>query len=303
MFQIESLSLRRNQLTIIYFLNNIFMKKISLLLAGFVLFFAPQAQAQDDNIFKHVGFGVGFGLSGITIDASTMITDYVGVRAGVDIFPGISYGTDVDMSGLSEATQKAKDLNTVPGMTAYQTPDVPEKLKIEGKLALTTGHVLFDAYPFKKSSFHFTAGAYFGSSDIVKVYNQDDGAFKDVRQFNDRTGKYSNWSTVDGAPRIGMQMGDYFLQPDLDGNLEASIRVNGFQPYLGIGFGRAVPLKSRLSCQFDLGVKFWGTPSIYLQDHELSKEDLGGKGSEIFDYMSKITIYPVMTVRLVGRIL
>ena len=70
MFQIESLSLRRNQLTIIYFLNNIFMKKFSLLLAGFVLFFAPQAQAQDDNIFKHVGFGVGFGLSGITIDAT-----------------------------------------------------------------------------------------------------------------------------------------------------------------------------------------------------------------------------------------
>ncbi len=279
------------------------MKKISLLIAGIALFCAPQAQAQDDNIFKHFGVGVGVGLTGITIDASTMITDYVGVRAGIDIFPGLSYGTDIDMSGLSEATKQAKDLNnSVPG-SPYQLPDVPEKLKIEGKLALTTGHVLFDAYPIKSSSFHITAGAYFGNSDIISVYNKEDGAFNDVRTFNDRTGKYANWSTVTDAPRIGMQMGDYFLQPDEKGDLKASIRVNGFQPYLGIGFGRAVPLKSRVSCQFDLGVKFWGSPAIYVQDHELTKEDLNGEGNQIFDIMSKITVYPVMTVRLVGRIL
>lgn len=276
------------------------MKKISLLLAGFVLSFAPQAQAQDDNIFKHVGVGVGFGLSGITFDASTMITDYVGVRAGVDFFPSIAYGTDVDISQIG-------DFSTIP---AALRPNIPEKLKIEGKLALTTGHVLFDAYPFKKSSFHVTAGAYFGSSDIISVYNKDDGAFQDVYDFNHREGaKYGALKNPpynlqpEQDPRIGMKMGDYFLEPDKQGNLEASIRVNGFQPYLGIGFGRAVPLKSRLSCQFDLGVKFWGTPSIYLQDHELTKEDLGGEGSDVFDIMSKITVYPVMTVRLVGRIL
>ncbi|MCR5779844.1 MAG: hypothetical protein K6G70_04800 [Bacteroidaceae bacterium] len=277
------------------------MKKIMILAAGLAMLCTPQLKAQDDdNIFKHYGLSVGFGLTGITIDASTMITDYVGVRAGADILPSLKYSADFEISGMKDAKKQAAAA-PAPNM---QVPNIPDKLSIEAATHLGSGHILIDGYPFKGSSFHVTAGAYFCSSEPITLYNKDNGAFKDVKDFNDRKAPYyDGWKNVADAPKIGMQMGDYFLEPDVNGNLEASIRVNGFQPYLGIGFGRAVPLKSRVSCQFDLGVKFWSTPSIYLQDHELTAEDLNGEGNKVFDIMSKITVFPVMTLLLVGRII
>lgn len=281
------------------------MKKFATLLMGLSFLCVSQAHAQLDNIFKHFGVSAGIGTTGITIDASTMVTDWVGVRGGIDIFPGFSYSDDINMAGLDEFKKLSSTASS--GYYNFPVPDVPSKLDIEGKLKLTTGHVLFDVYPFPVSSFHVTVGAYFGAADIISVYNKEDGVFKDVRDFNDRSGKYAAWKPYDvqqgSTTRIGVEMGDYFLQPDQSGNLEASIRVNGFQPYLGIGFGRAVP-KGRLACQFDLGVKFWGTPEVYLQDYKLDKSDVkDGDASKVFDVMNKITVYPVLSFRLVGRIL
>lgn len=259
-----------------------------------------QLDTDDYGIFNRVGIGVGFGTTGITIDAATVVTPYVGIRAGVDIFPSIKVDTDLDLGKFGYDESAGQAVGQLAGVT------VPSgKIDIQGKTSLGAGHVLFDIYPFPKaSSFRVTAGAYFGSDKVIKVYNKEDGALQDIYNYNNRIGQYS--AVPASAGKIGAELGDYFLEPDRDGNVEANIKVNGFRPYLGIGFGRAVP-KKRIGCQFDLGVQFWGSPKVILNgangEEELTEQNAGGDGGDIIKTISKISVYPCISFRLVGRIL
>ena len=113
---------------------------------------------------------------------------------------------------------------------------------------------------------------------------------------------------------IGGELGDYFLTPNPsdNGNVKAYAKVSKFRPYLGIGFGRAVP-KKRIGCQFDLGVQFWGTPKVYAptynkttgtyQHEQLTEDKVGSDAKGVLKTISKISVYPVLNIRLTGKIL
>ncbi len=324
------------------------MKK-TLLLIGMALLSFGTMHAQEDEgwIPKHVGVGVGLGTNGVSIDASTNINKWFGVRAGVNIFPTIKVKTDIDLGienktngvDINQMSRHIDNLNaqidawnaTHPAnrmdrIDKSLLPDgnLPNSLDIEGKLKNTTFHFLVDVYPFgDKSSFHATVGAYFGPSKVVKVYNREDGFLTPVNQWNQAilTAQQNPTSTLNtmvvepnNLQMIGAELGDYFIAPNPadNGNVEASIKVSGFRPYLGIGFGRAVP-KNRIGCQFDMGVQFWGTPKVYAptynkatgeyQNEKLSKGNTDGKGGSTIKTISKISVYPVISFRLVGRIL
>lgn len=53
---------------------------------------------------------------------------------------------------------------------------------------------------------------------------------------------------------------------------------------------------------FDAGVQFWGSPKVYCNDHKLTKEDVGGEGGDIMETLSKVKVYPVINLRICGRI-
>lgn len=248
----------------------------------------------DSNLFNHLGIGVGIGTTGLTLDASTTAGHYVGIRAGVDFVPNAKYSTDLDIES-SDADRQAAQL---AGYT------IPYNIDVEGKLSMTTGHVLVDVFPFRSSSFRLTAGAYFGGSKIVNVYNKNDKDLADIVNYNATAPSYGSMLSP-----IGVQLGDYFLSPYKTadgGRVEANIKVGGFRPYLGLGFGRSVPQKSRVSCQFDLGVQFWGKPKVYTVgangEDELTEKDADGKDGGFIKTLSKVTIYPCLSFRLVGRI-
>lgn len=269
------------------------MKKL-LFVCSFALLGLQNVSAQNEDTWipQQLGIGVGVGTQGITIDASTTLNRWLGVRAGVNIFPKIKINTDLDLDFQDEVSNAA---NTV----GYNLPD---NIDVQGKLSNTTFHFLVDVYPFKNSSFHATAGFYAGGKELISVYNKEDGILQDVY----------NWNIANPNDRFGVELGDYFIAPGKDGNMKAAIEVSGFRPYLGVGFGRAVPRNGRLGCQFDLGVQFWGSPKVYttaLDNNgdavktQLTKENVGGDGGDAIKTISKISVYPTLSFRLVGRIL
>lgn len=264
------------------------MKKSNLLIATMMLFAAGNASAQayDSNLFNHLAIGVSAGTTGIGIDAAMPIGNYVQVRAGVDFMPNIKVNADLDIDA--------------PDLSQYsQYGTIPDEIEVEGKIGFTNGKLLFDVYPFKGSGFHITAGAYFGSSKIVKAYNTQDGVLKNLATYNNAV---EAGLLPTGYEKVGVELGDYFLEPDDKGNVNACIKTASFKPYLGIGFGRAVP-KHRIGFMFDMGVQFWGSPKIYCFDHELTEDDANGEDGGLIKTMSKITVYPVINLRLCGRIL
>ena len=280
----------------------------------------------------HFGIGAGAGTTGIALDASFTLGKYVGVRGGVDIMPQIKVKTDINLgtkeasANMAQLTAKAQEINAAykqyhPGagdVIDLSNPifnnKLPEKMDVEGKLKNTTGHVLVDLYP-GGGSFHFTLGAYFGPDEIVSVYNKEDGFLSPITQWNEavRNPDPSYASYIVGQEMIGAKIGKYFFTPDPadKGNVEANIKVKGFRPYVGLGFGRAVP-KKRIGCQFDLGVQFWGSPEIYVptydkaaktyQYEKIEGDKAGDDAGKVLKTVSKISVYPVLNFRLVGRI-
>ncbi|MBR2184448.1 MAG: hypothetical protein IJ897_03375 [Prevotella sp.] len=282
---------------------------------------------------KNVAVGVGVGTTGIVIDASTTIHNYFGVRFGVDIFPKIKVNKDIDLKTegnnkrLSQLTGEINELNAKLSAAGMETVDLsrypggnlPNEMAVQGKWSNTTWHFLVDVYPFGAAhSFHATVGAYFGSSEIISLYNREDGFLQPINTYNEAylSSDPNVRSVIDqyGLTMIGADMGEYFVTPNpaQNGNLNAYAKVNGFRPYLGIGFGRAVP-KKRIGCQFDLGVQFWGKPDVYIptynkatgtyQDEKIDADRAGGDVGKVLKNVAKFSVYPVLNFRLVGRIL
>lgn len=272
-----------------------FMKKTFALVA-MAMMGLTTVQAQENSDFyglaNRVGVSVGAGLTGVTIDAATCLTPYVGIRAGVDIFPNIKIGTELDLDFDGAMKSQYESLSG---------KQLPSKVDVEGKTSMTTGHVLFDIHPFK-TGFRITAGAYFGGSKIISVYNKEDGILQDIYDFNHCRGAFAPLAGQPHPGMIGLALGDYFIEPTEQGNAEATLKVSGFRPYLGIGFGHAVP-KNRIGFQFDLGVQFWGSPKVYVQDTQLTEQNTNGEDGGVIKTISKISVYPCMSFRLTGRIL
>ena len=237
---------------------------------------AQELETDDLGIFNHASLSVGVGTTGITADLALPITPYVAVRGGADIFP-FKYSTDLKIEYRNAVAQSA----------------LPETVEVTGKLSMTSGHLLFDFFPSKQSAFHLTAGAYLGSDKVAEVYNKEDGALAAVTAYN---------RMVPNSQKAGYMLGDYFLTPDENGNVNGSLTVAKLRPYVGIGFGRPVPTKSRVTCNFDLGVQFWGKPDIECQGQKLEEEHLDGDGGSIVKTITKLSVWPVLNVRLAVRL-
>ena len=100
---------------------------------------------------------------------------------------------------------------------------------------------------------------------------------------------------------LGSDVEEY-LTADENGNVNAHIKVSAFRPYVGIGFGRVVPAKSRVAFNCDLGVQFWGKPTVTCQDQELKDEDLKGDDGGIVRYITKMSVWPVLNLRATFRL-
>ena len=164
-----------------------------------------------------------------------------------------------------------------------------EKVNVEGKLHMTDWKLLAEIYPIRSSSFHFTAGFYVGKSEMITAQNTED--------------------ILGLEPNEGLEIGDYLVRPDIDGVARANLKVNSFKPYLGIGFGRSISEKHRFGVACDLGVQFWGEPTVnawspddgrWVKVHttDTDVDDL----NKALDTISGIKVWPVLNLRLTYRI-
>ena len=289
-------------------LNNTIMKKLFLLCAMATLFvgqsFAQQQQAQipssagslspqDFGYFNHLSAGVSLGTDGIGIELAAPITYDFAVRTGFNFFPKFKYSKSLHLTNDASGAFKLNDV------------------ELEGKLNKFDFKLLFDWYPFKTSSFHATAGFFVGGSTLVDVYNKEEFI---------NPGYYGN---------AGIELGDatkgpeyrYTMVTDQSGNVKAEVKVNSFKPYLGVGFGRAVP-KGRIGVQFDLGVQFWGRPEVLgnmnyvdrqtgevvTRYEKIKKNRIINENKDYQDLkdavktIEKIGVYPVLNIRINGRL-
>lgn len=250
------------------------MKKIIRAISVMVLMLASVSVSAggpgDLYLFNHLGIGAHVGTTGFGFEAATPITKWVTLRGGVTIMPGIKFNTDID--GTYEGTHEGQHI------------EQDFTMDVKGSLSRVQGSVIFNIYPLTHlTSFYIAAGGYFGGSKIVGVTGHSD--------------ELMNLANGDSY----LELGDYKLPVDKNGNVDGALKVNAFRPYLGIGFGRPLP-KGRLNFGVELGVQFHGKMKLYNRDTELEKVPSLDNDDDWQKWMDKLTVYPVLKFTLSGRI-
>ncbi|WP_297069796.1 hypothetical protein [uncultured Duncaniella sp.] len=227
---------------------------------------APAPFTSSLGIFNHLGLGVGVGTNGISVEAATPITRFISLRAGVHFMPNITFNTDVD----------ADFTTTINGVPTQMS----ESVDVEGALGRTQGSVIFNIYPFPHGSFFIAAGGYFGGNKLITIKGHS--------------------AALENMDDASIEVGDYKIPVDKNGNVRGGLKVKSFRPYLGIGWGRAIP-KRLLNFNFELGAQFQGKPQVYSETGDL--EDLAYEADNDFkDYIKYLKVYPTLTFRLTGKI-
>lgn len=166
----------------------------------------------------------------------------------------------------------------------YKTKGEQKNVDVSGRVHMTDYKFLVDIYPFKHSSFHVTGGFYAGLPDL--------GTVRNVEPLEVDEGE-------------GFEIGDVFVRPDEYNTAHLKLQTKSFKPYAGLGFGRPVSTKHKVSVAFDLGVQFWGTPAlkVYSPDEQgwikMKKDDIEDKDfHDAVKIINRVKVYPVLNLRI-----
>ncbi len=237
------------------------MKKVLIGLTMFAMAFSASSQTKD--LFNHLGAGVGVGSNGISVELATPVTKFVTLRAGASFMPGISFNAYADYTFQVP--------NTSSGTMETRNGEV----KLKGYFGRVQGQVIFNVYPAPKIPLYVAVGGYFGGDKLLKI-----------------TGHSPELANPDAQAVIG----DYKIPADANGNISGGLKVKGFRPYVGIGWGRAIPGKL-LNFACDLGVQIQGKPELYTEYGEIDKS-ITEDDNTFNKVRNALKVYPTLTFRL-----
>ncbi len=282
----------------------IMIKKLHILVIAFLYSTSLFAQSDafiNNGPFKHLAIGLSLGSGGVGLDVATTLSDHFQARLGGEFMPAMTIGANVrtnDVGGVI-VDGDGNQINLNYDMTFDAEPHI------------SAANIIIDYYPFKKNSFHISFGAYLGRNKITAIndsFQEEIDDLKAVYEYNhtpDENGKLPS--------PVGIQMGEYLLEPDKNGRVNASFdATQTFQPYIGIGIGKSVPTyklskstpyNKRVGYMLEIGARFWGTPKITCNDVVIDTKTLSDKGeAKMLHTLTSLPFYPVIKLRISGKI-
>lgn len=256
------------------------MKKIITLCLAMVVFassaFAAGPEFPPRKLFSNLGVGVTASTSGLGVTVATPLSKRLTLRGGYMFSPlSFSYTYDdfdpIDVKGL-------------------MTIDVPA-LDLTANLQTGNGNIMVDWAPFRKGTgtFFITAGLVFGASELIKI----DG------QFDMSDPKIQTLMQYGLLESIQVEVGDQTIRADKSGYMSAALKVNGVRPYVGLGWGRAIP-RHRFGFRFEAGALMLGKSEIVSDNlvNSSSSKDM----TAINEFLSDVAVLPQVTFTLSYRL-
>ncbi len=288
------------------------MKKILTAIAALSALCVP---AFSQQAFNNISFGIEAGTAGVGVQlAMPLVTDRVVLTAGFNA-PSLSYNADfdIDMDQVNASIAQVNSNLRAAGLadrinTRFDDVD----LGTNSSLNLSTLKAALEFYPFKKSSFHITAGVFYGMNDtFFSVVADTDKSFwtayENLRsEVEDLNVKYENvpgYVPAEISPIRANAFGRTYEVKEQDGagHVELNLEFPRFRPYLALGFGRSIP-GGRFNLQGEVGA-FYADPQIdspnevaYDASAEDLLEDFPGGSPEEFRF------WPMLSLRLIYKI-
>ncbi len=309
------------------------MKKLISLFAISVLattsLFAQEA-------FKQLGVSLEVGTTGLGVNFSyPLVSDRLILSAGYN-FPSFSYSKNINVGNehvnqyvgpVSDAValykKVAKDFDLVDPFT-YDVEKITDlSAKVNAKVDFGNFKLMLQYYPTNSSNFFVSAGVFIGSGNFGSLTGDIDPRawelYKNAITANNEIGKlpqfilndisdllHTDLPVKDIEDAITFNVGDqsFRIRPEDNGRIDAQIKVNKVKPYLGLGFGNAIPQNSRCGFQMEIGAYFQSKPTL------TSSQEIPYDNSAIWqkdladtkDIVQKFTWYPQLTFRITGRL-
>lgn len=201
------------------------MKRFFIIVCALAVLLPARVSAQSGAVSAAVGASAGV-MDGVGAGLAVGLGDYLRVRVGYSVVPSSfikEYAVEIPAWGSNPRTSTA--------LTGSVRP---------------SGSLLVDLHP-GGGNLRFTAGAFFGSEDFITAYNTTP-----LPESYHKAGvSYYVDADKDDVTKF------YRIQTDDEGILSASIRTGGVRPFVGIGFGSAVP-ETIVGATLDLGVEYVG---------------------------------------------
>lgn len=284
------------------------------MVAAVAFLFAASFVGRAQQAFENLSLGIELGTVGVGVElAVPVVTDHLVVKAGFNA-PSLSYPFQVTLpsdaiNARIDAMNSELESLGLPERISSGLPDAA--LNLRPTLNLSTAKLMIEYYPFRRSSFHLTAGAYVGMGDnFISLAVSTDRVFWTgysavADQISAVNGKYAGMQGYVPLETDIMRFnagGRTFELRDDDGTgySEAMLRVAKLRPYFGIGFGRSVPGK-RVGFQFDVGVWYHGTPELSSSYETAYDPDADALFADI-SLLDRLVLYPQVTLRLTYKI-
>lgn len=246
--------------------------------------------------FSHLGIGFEVGLQGGGVELSMPLTNRLVVKAGLNWFPAMTvYSQEfkINTQDLKASQTYFDGLNGGPAFQHYFGAE--SKVNADASLGLKNWKFMLNFYPRTDGKFYVAAGVYTGEENLVQLSgNTNENDWAALKELNDLNKQY-NLSTQELEVSINGQKFP-ISEKDGCGYMEADYRIAKVKPYLGIGFGRAIPDK-RVGFQFEVGAWYHGQGTLYCQDQLIPE---GDDLKDITQYTDKLKFYPQLTLRLTG---
>ncbi len=231
----------------------------------------------------------------------------------VDIFPfkdnrhwHITAGFYLGNSRVSKVYNKAADMTTLLGITVYNRM-YRDALSEEPLLDYNGNYI------YLPGSFTDRIIEYGEMGILVGEYSHDIYADEDIlwdyTAYDPITGDILH---EEGEVRyakgdlIHRKGDEYRITPDGDNMLKATAKTNSFRPYLGVGYSTSITKDNRTAIAVDAGMLLWGgAPEITMHDGTNVLKDLQnlrGKFADYADRMSRLKVYPVISLRITRRL-
>ncbi len=246
-----------------------------------------------DGLFNHLSIGIHTGLAGSGIDVTMPVHRLVTVRTG---YSGVHFG-EIKFKAINTAEDYAG--YALVEDDAVRRAQMADKIELAAKPNFWNVFLLAEVHPFTNDSFHFTAGFYVGSKNFIHFRNTNEGALDFLYDANNKISDYNNAFDTRFSP-IGLKFGDYVFTADEHGNIDVRMKTNVFKPYLGVGVGKHIAQKHRLSFALDLGLIFWGAPKFVLNNGKEIKSS--GKEAGVTQVLSWLNAWPNLQVKVAYKI-
>jgi hypothetical protein len=277
-------------------------KKFFTALLSFITVWSGISAQESVKAFDHLAVGVElFSTTGFGLELATPLSSNFALRGGVSLFPAYSYN-DAFKVNLNPSFKSEVDdfINSYPGLSSLleqqrlptSAEGINTTIDATSTLNFFNGKILVDYYP-TKYAFHITGGVYIGKSNLIDIKGKMDQAEKILsvlKPFHD----YYNEALI-----VNEEKGYQLTGNDLVG-MKGALTANSVKPYLGIGFGRAVP-KSRVGVNFEIGAFYQGTPKFVSANgnvQNLIDAELTG----VTEVIKNFPVYPVISLKLNIRI-